>query len=120
MSETLESVIADARGELPILRKRGQGAMADAIAEYMDRVQSAAEDFLRFISEDDARLQSGKTAAWLRARFPEWRQSGNAELRGRARYYRALVVPRRLDLDAARAAGKAAEPVAPVRRKKAS
>lgn len=106
MSETLEQVLADARGELPLLRRRKASWDPDAIGEFLDRVASATEDFRRFISEDDARLQSGKSVAWLRARFNEWVDSGNAEKRGRKRYYRACIIPRRPDLEAARAAGR--------------
>ena len=110
MSETLEQVLADARGELPLLRKRKAGWDPDAIAEFLDRVAAATEDFRRFISEDDARLQSGKSVAWLRARHAEWMEAGNAECRGRKRYYRAMVIPRRPDLAAAREAGRRGDP----------
>lgn len=106
MAETLEQVIADARGELPLLRKRKASWDTDAIAEFIDRVAAAGEDFIRFISEDDARLQSGHSVAWLRARHADWMDSGNAEMRGRRRYYRACIVPRRPDVAAAREAGR--------------
>lgn len=106
MSETLEQVLADARGELPLLRKRRAGWDPDAIAEFIDRVAATTEDYRKFISEEDARLQSGKSVAWLRARHSEWMDAGNAEYRNRKRYYRACVIPRRPDLSAAREAGR--------------
>jgi hypothetical protein len=36
-------------------------------------------------------------------------EAGNAELRGRKRYYRAMIIPRRPDLEAAREAGRRGE-----------
>jgi hypothetical protein len=105
-TETLEQVLADARGELPVLRKRHGSWSPDDISDFIDRIAASTEDFRRFISEDDARLQSGRSVSWLRARFNEWMEAGNAEYRNQRRYYRVMIIPRRPDLEAAREAGR--------------
>ena len=55
----------------------------------------------------DARIAGwwvwGRGTRWLRAQFGEWAGLGLAEFRGSKRYYRRLIVPRRANLEAARA-----------------
>lgn len=106
-TETLEQVIADARGELPLLRKRGQAAIADAIEEYIERVtKSSAREYLTFISERDAMLRSDHTVTWLRARYPEWERLGHARRNPKnpsERQYRMMIIPLAAQTEAARA-----------------
>lgn len=106
MTETLEQVLADARGEAAVLRRAGHRDQADYIEALCDRVAKSTEDYSRFISEADAKIRSNKATDWLRERFRQWQSEGNAEIRGNVRYYRMLVVPKRPDLDAARKAGR--------------
>lgn len=106
MAETLEQVLADARGEAAVLRRAGHREQADYVESLCDRIAASTEDYSRFISEADARLRSNKAVDWLRERFPQWQSEGNAEIRGGVRYYRMIVVPKRPDLDAARKAGR--------------
>jgi hypothetical protein len=102
----LAQVIADMRGDAAVLRRAGHGDHATYIEQRAADVERAAEDYLVFLSEPDARLRSGWSAQRLRRHFPDWRDEGNAEMRGRTRYFRALVIPRRPDLAAAREAGR--------------
>jgi hypothetical protein len=102
----LEQVLADARGDAAVLRRAGNAGQAEYIEQLCDRVADATEEYRRFVSEADACLRSSKTSAWFRSQFPRWQADGNAELRGRTRYYRLLIVPKRADLDAARSAGR--------------
>ncbi len=99
---TLEQVLADWRGDAAVVRKHGDKHTADVIERLCDAVARAAEDFLVWLGEDDAILRSGHTRAWLRGRFAQWESQGHAKHVNRRRYYRQLVVPRRIDLDAAR------------------
>jgi hypothetical protein len=105
----LETVLADWREKASTLRSVKHQHDAELIDAICDEVASAAEDYMRFLSETDAMLRSGKSAEWLRARFAEWASQGHAEKRKTVRYYRALVVPRRPDLEAARDAGRRGE-----------
>ena len=102
---TLEQVIADAREDAAVLKKHGQTAIADAIESLCDAVDTAAEDYLSWLSESDAMLRSGHTRTWLRVRFPMWDRQGLARWSPRnatAREYRALIVPQRTNVAALR------------------
>ena len=106
MTRSLDQVLADARGELPILRKHGQHHVADAIERLCDEVSEAAAPFLTWLSEAEAQLQSDHAAAWLRRRFPQWERMGLARWhpnRPTQRQYLRVAVPRSRNLDAVRA-----------------
>ena len=105
----LEVVLADWREKASTLRSVRHQHDAELIDAIVDEVSRAAEDYLRYVSEPDAMLRSGKSADWLRARFADWCEQGHAEKRKGVRYYRALVVPRRPDLEAARDEGRRGE-----------
>lgn len=108
MAETLEQVLADARGEAAVLRRHGQETTAAAIDGIVDRVKDAAEDYITWLSEADAAMRSGHHVKWLRARFAEWEQSGHARKERGRRYYRQLIVPLRANTSAAYEAGREA------------
>ena len=108
MTERLEQVLADEREQANILRLNGHGQDAALKERLLDRVAAAAEEYLTWLSEDDARLRSGKSAAWLRARFPLWETSGHARYHGRKRQYLMIVVPQRVHPSAAREQGRRA------------
>lgn len=108
MAEDLEQVLADARGELPILARRGAGWSTKDIAEFIDRVSSAAEEWLTWLSEGDASIRCGYSEGWLRGRFEALRRDGHARLVGRNRQYRACAIPRRANLVTASARGREA------------
>ena len=105
---TLEQLLADWRGDAQVLRRRGHDREADQMERFADAVARAAEDYLRWLSEDDALLRSGRSLGWLRSHFPEWERAGHARRDGRKRWYRMLVIPQRANPLAARAAGRQA------------
>lgn len=105
---TLEQVLADERGQAAVLRHNGHAHDADLIERVCDRVSAAAEEYLRFLSEADARLRTNKSVDWLRSRFPEWMEQGHAKKIGAVRYYRMVVLPPRANLSAAREEGRRA------------
>ncbi len=102
---TLEQLLADWRGDAQVLRRRGHDRDADQMERFADAVARAAEDYLRWLSEDEALLRSGRSLGWLRTQFPEWERAGHARRDGRKRWYRMLVIPQRANDVAARAAG---------------
>ena len=98
----LAEVLANWRGQAAVLRARGHGLQGTAIEELCDDVARTAESFLNWLSEDEAVLRSGRSRAWLRARFAELESDGNAKHDGRRRLYRECVIPKRANLDRAR------------------
>lgn len=102
----LDTVLADWREKATVLRSTGHANDAKLILKMATEVAEATEEWRRFLSEKEARVRSGKSVEWLRGRFAQWEQEGHAEKRGRERYYRACVLPRRADLIAAREAGR--------------
>jgi hypothetical protein len=106
----LEAVLADWREEARILRKRGVARIGRVIEQLCDDVAGAIgiEEHLRWISEEDAMLRSGRSRTWLRAQFPEWERLHHAKRDGKRRLYRMLVIPVRANLTAAAVAGRAA------------
>ena len=105
---TLEQLLADWHGDAQVLRRRGHDGEADQVEQFADAVARAAEDYLRWLSEDDALLRSGRSLAWLRSQFAEWERAGHARRNARERWYRMLVIPQRANTLAARAAGRRA------------
>ena len=106
--EALEEVLADERGQAQVLRHNGHSHDADLLERVCDRVSSAAEEYLRFLPEPDARLRTNRSQEFLRARYPEWEAQGHAFKKGNVRYYRMLVLPPRANLSAAREEGRKA------------
>lgn len=98
-----EDVLADFRGEAAVLRHNGHKAQADSMERLCDAMAEAMPDYLTWLSEAEAVLRSGWTARRLRSHFAEWATQGMAEKRGRLRYYRQVMIPRRPNLEAARA-----------------
>ena len=107
-TRSLEQVLADSRGDAAVLRRRGHADDADLIERLCADVARSAEDYLSWLPEPQAALQSGHTVAWLRARFAEWQAQGNARGTGRHREYRAIIVPRRVQAELAYRAGERA------------
>ena len=106
MSESLEQVLADARGELPFMRKRRGAWDAQAVEDFIDRVARAAHEYMTFISEQDAVIRSNRAPAWLRARYPLWERMGHARRnpsKPRERQYRLVIIPLAAQTEAARA-----------------
>jgi hypothetical protein len=100
---TLEQVIADVRGQAAVLRHNGFTQMATGYERIAEQVAGAAVDYLTWHSEAEAQLRTGWSARRLRSYFTAWEAQGMAEKRGRLRYYRQVMLPRRANLEAARA-----------------
>lgn len=92
---TLEHVLADEREQAEVLRRNNHAHDAILIERVCDRVEEATADFLTWLSEPNAQLRSGRSAAWLRSQFPEWEASGHARTRNGKREYRRIIVPQR-------------------------
>ncbi len=105
---TLEQVLADARGEAAVLRSHGHKAQAESIEKVCEAVTGAAYEYLNWLSEGEARLRSGHSTEFLRARFAAWNEQGLSRWNGKKREYRAVVVPQRANREAAREAGRRA------------
>jgi len=108
LAKTLEQVLADWRGDAQVLRARGHEHDAEVIEEFADQVREAAHEYLTWLNESEARLRSGRSTAWLRARFANWERQGHAKREGRERRYRMVVIPRRANIDVAYREGKRA------------
>lgn len=109
---TLEQILADEREQAAILRRNGHAHDAGLIERVCDAVGQAAEEYLRWLSEEDAMTRSDKSRDWLRSRFSAWEAEGHARRNGRKREYRMLIVPQRVhtsaEYEAGRQAGKSA------------
>ncbi len=105
---SLEQILADWRGDARVLRRRGDLRLAEQLERCADEAAVAAEDYIRWLTEDDARLRSGWSLARLRRQFPVWERQGHARRDGRRRLYRMLVIPQRANTLAAREAGRRA------------
>jgi hypothetical protein len=106
MSESLEQVLADLRGEAQVLQKHGDLARAGVIDAIVDRVKASAEDFITWLEEEDAILRSAHHRKWFRRMYPTWAAEGHAKKERGHYYYRQLIVPQRANLSAARQAGR--------------
>jgi hypothetical protein len=104
----LAQVIADAREEAQVLRANGAGMAPDRLHQLLDDVTEAAEEYLTWLTENDASIRSGYSLVWLRSRFPAMQREGHARLNGKARQYRACAVPRRANTAMAAVKGREA------------
>jgi len=102
----LEEVLADAREQASILASHGHKAQAASMRSLCDAVRDAMTDYLLWLSEPEAMTYSARGQDYLRSRFADWQTAECAEWRGRTRYYRACVLPRRHLPDLARAEGR--------------
>lgn len=104
---TAEQVLADWRGQAAVLRKRGHVHDAELLEQCAEEISNTepVRSALEWLSEGDARLKSGYGVEYFRSRFTAWRSAGLAELRGRRRFYRGIIVPQREHPSVARAAG---------------
>lgn len=109
---TLERVLAEIRGQSDALYRVGQDVVATYVRRIVDDVEAAAEPYLKWLSETEARLQSGHGVAWFRARRNQWQADGHARKGPKGWQYRAVIVPSRPNrlaaLEAGRRAGESA------------
>jgi hypothetical protein len=105
MSKKPEQIIADWRGDAQVLRSRGHGHDADLLEKCADEMDAGLGGFLKWLSEGEAMLKSGRSKDYFRNHFAEWSALGLAELRNNARFFRNVIVPQRAHASAARLAG---------------
>ncbi len=103
---TFEAVLEQWTHDEVVLRRHGQHALADQLAQCAADVRAGAEEFLTLLAESEAALYSGETARWLQKRFPALERRGLALKRGRTRYYRQCAIPRRAETARAFEAGR--------------
>lgn len=109
MPEPLDVALADAYSALRRVEPASATVRIDFVRALLDDIRDAAEDFVTFLNEADARLWSGLAADTLRKKFPGWSELGHARLDEKGhRTYRRAVLPRRANLEAARKAAKRA------------
>lgn len=112
MIQTLEQVLADARSDAQVLRRKGVTQVpVDVLEELCEGVRSAALPFITWLSEVEAVLYTGKSRAWLRQRYARWEGDGHARhapTNSRERQYRLVILPQREDLSAVQANAEAA------------
>lgn len=100
-----EQVITDWRGDAQVLRSRGHGHDADLLEKCADEIGGALGGFLKWLTEGEAMLKSGRSKDYFRSHFAEWAALGLAELRNNQRFYRSVIVPQRAHASAAKLAG---------------
>jgi hypothetical protein len=91
LEDTLDRWARDAE----VLRRHGHTNDADLIERLAADVRASAAPFMDWVTELQAYLSSGRTPAWLRARFDGWQRLGLAEERDGVRRYRRVVLPLR-------------------------
>jgi hypothetical protein len=108
MKETLEEVLEDERRQAKVLADNGHENDANLIRRVCDRAESAAAEYVNFMSEPEAILRTGKSERQLRRLYAELEPRGHAKKIGAMRYYRECILEPRKDLSAARKAGRRA------------
>ena len=99
----LEQVLADWAENAQVLRKTGDERVAAVIEQIVGEMREASEDFIRWLTEEQAMNYAGHSRQWLRKRWTEWDEQGHVKKDGRKRYYRAVIIPRRVNIEAIRA-----------------
>ena len=105
MSETrdLNQILADAREEAKITARMGNTQQANYLNDLLDRINESAEDFLTWLSEENALLKSGLSERTLRRRFRELHECGLARYNLKhEREYRSIAVPSRPEVEQAK------------------
>lgn len=103
----IEQVLADAAEDVTTLEAYGHDKAAAAVGNIVARARAALAEFMTWHDEAGAMLMSGKPRGHFTSRFPEWERRGLAERRGRGRrVYRECVIPKPVDVAAAREAGE--------------
>lgn len=108
-ARTIEEVLASWREDAAVLRRTGHDHDAELLDRVLTDVARATEAFRTWLSEADARLQSGRGRDYFRARRAEWAAAGHARRGPHGWEYRQCVVPQRVNLALAREAGRRGE-----------
>ena len=93
----LEEVLARWRSDAAVLRRNDVKANASVLERCIHDVESAAMDYLTWLTEEQAMAKSGRSREWLQKRWDAWRTDGNANLdrNQKRRLYRSCVIPRK-------------------------
>lgn len=111
MNRDLTDVLDEIRTDAFRLKRTGNAGQADYLERIASEVAEVMRDFLDWLTEDEAMLQSGMARTTLRARFGEWASCAPpmAKFEGTGRrarrLYRRCVVPRKANKVAAYLAG---------------
>jgi hypothetical protein len=105
---TYEEAMAEAWGEVSLMRRYGSAAAADKWGALLGNIRDSLPEYSDYLTETEATTYSGRTAEWLRARYLQWEARGMAKRVGRLRHYRRCVLEHRGNLIAAKEAGRLA------------
>lgn len=96
---TIEELLANYRENAAILEHACAKEQAELYRRVAQEVTDALGDYLRWLSEEEAALWSGKSTRWLRDRFEAMAATmpPTARRAGRHRQYRAAALPRAVD-----------------------
>jgi hypothetical protein len=103
---TLEEVLREAREEAKVLDRAGAAMSVRRFEQWLLLIENSTAEFREFMSEGSATLRSGKSVAWFRSRFDDWRAQGlaryNPKTTRKERQYRSMIVPMRVHLETVR------------------
>lgn len=103
----LEDVCNRWRHDADALRRNGDTARADWLMQAVADVERTAQEWLAWISVEEAALRSGYSVKWVKGQFAGWEARGHARRLGaRRREIRAAVVPMRRAVVQASAEGR--------------
>lgn len=101
----LTDVLAEAREDAAVLRRRGHASDAELLEQMVDRVSRAASDMLTWWSEEDAAAAAGWTLTKVRKHAKAFAHTDHVRYERRRYLLRAVIVPRALPASIVRAAG---------------
>lgn len=104
----LADVIAGAREDASVLRRRGHTNDAILLEQLADDVAEAGAELLEWVAEDDAALQSGWSVTKVRRHARAFANTPHVRYEGRRVLLRACIVPRAVPASILRAAGERA------------
>ena len=81
---TLEEVLGVWRADARVLARAEHPEEAALLERHARQVESAASDYLTWLTEADAQRRSGHSVEWLRARFPDGSAMGTQNVNGAA------------------------------------
>lgn len=90
----LDTILRRWDDDAAALTRNGEPDKAAILVRCAAEVREAADEWLTWISEEQAALRSGRRVEWWRGQFPALLKRGHARQVGRAkRVYRLAVVP---------------------------
>lgn len=99
--DPLKQLLADMASDADAARRLGHDSQARDLEARAKQIEAAAEPWLKLLSEEDARMKSGRSIRWLRASAPEWANQNLAFQIDGHWYFRDCAIPQRLHKGAA-------------------